>query len=124
MDFEGQRRDRLAHEERKRLARGALESLDGTPAVAVRLLASALGLADGPVRRFGQSLSFVADWLEFPDEIDGGLATLTMAYALGRFEWDPAGTDDLIGRLEGVDAPPWPAIREALMRAARVEGAP
>jgi len=108
--------DARAH---RRLAEQVFASLDETPAVAVRLLAAALGLADGPVGRFASAMDYYADRREFGFE-PGGLATIKLAYDLRRAASAP-DCDELLERLDGTDAAPWPQIRAAvaLLRDAR-----
>jgi len=99
--------------ERKELARGVFASLDGVPSVAIRLLATALHLSDGPIARFSTPLSCYADAVEFP-EVSGGLAEVLMASALRRVAVFP-GWEEVLDRLDGVGQQPWPAIRTALI---------
>jgi hypothetical protein len=102
-----------ALEERKRLAGYVFAGLAGVPAVSVRLLASALELSAGPVARVSQLLDSFADTLEFAD-VDEALATLQLAWAMQVVARDE-GCDELLERLVGVQAPPWPQLRAALV---------
>jgi len=101
--------------ERKELAQTVFESLEKekVPAVALRLLASALYLADGPISRFATPLSCFADAVEFP-QVTGELAEVLMASALRRAAIFP-GSDELLDRLDGVQQAPWPTIKAALV---------
>ena len=58
----------MSLDDRKALARSVLASLSDVPPDAVRLLASALGYADGPLARFAFSLDSYADELADPTQ--------------------------------------------------------
>lgn len=99
-------------DERKQLARDVFASLAGVPWPAIRLLAAALRLSDAPISRFATPLECFADAVEYP-AIEGELAEVLLASALRRGALFP-GSDELLDRLDGVQAPPWPAVRAAL----------
>jgi hypothetical protein len=92
---------------RKRLADDVFASLGGYSSTEIRMLACGLMLADEPFAALGQAFDYYADSLDAP--VGDRLARLALAYALAQTAHHP----DLPDQLEGVDEPPWPAIREA-----------
>jgi hypothetical protein len=96
--------------ERKRLARDVFASLDGIEPAALRMVASGLSLATAPLRDLAIPLDCWADHLERED-VSGRLAVLSLARALRVIGRHP----ELLERLQGVEEPPWAAIRAALV---------
>jgi hypothetical protein len=97
-------------EARKRLADTVFASLGGYSSTEIRMLAYGLSLAAEPFACLGQAFAYYADSLDEP--VDGWLARLALAHALTETARHP----DMADRLEGIDEPPWPAIREACDR--------
>jgi hypothetical protein len=98
----------MDHDELDRFAVWVLDSLADVPAVAVELLAGALRLSGGPLARFSPAFESVA--------IDGSpsdIARIQLRRALRLVSADEL--DELVGRLDGVEAAPWPQIRAALV---------
>jgi hypothetical protein len=106
-------------DDRKQLARDVLAGLNDLDPGALRMLAAGLSLAAGPLRELAQPFRYYADVLEY-EEVEGWLAVLAMAHALDRMDRDPE-CGELIERLEDMEGPPWPQLREALetLRTAR-----
>jgi len=105
----------------KALAGDVLASLDGTPPAALRLLAEALMLTDGPLSRFGLPLDCYADHLEHEDVRDF-LAVLLLARNLRMAALDPR-CEAMLDRLEGVEVAPWAQIRSAVVAIRNVKKA-
>ena len=89
-----------------------LRSLGDWHPAAVRSLAVSVGMAEEPLRGFGQALDYFSDALSDP-AISGDLARLSMRRAL-RLAGRHPRCGEVLERLEGVAEPPWPQVRAAL----------
>ena len=89
-----------------------LGALAGWDPSAVRSLSTTLALSEPPLRAFAQPFDYAADAIEDP-RLSGDLARLSTRRALRLVARDPR-CGELLERLEGVDEPPWPQVREAL----------
>ena len=78
-----------------------------------RLLATGLAVADKPLCEFAEPFSYFADVLADP-ALEGELARLRMSVALIHATRHP-GCAGLLGRLDGVEEPPWPQLYAALV---------
>lgn len=107
-------------DERRKLARTALETLDGYAPESVRTLAAGLRLAGGDGRGLADALESWADRLEDPDTIEGSLAELVLASWLRRHR----GDDELRERLGRSDEAFPRALSAALETAAGREPLP
>jgi len=98
----------MERDELRRLSRWVLASLEDVPAVAIELLAEGLRLSGGTVSKFSQPFASYA--------LDGhdGIAAIQMGYALRQVGLYAPDCDELVERLDGVDAAPWPRLRAAL----------
>jgi hypothetical protein len=101
--------------ERKVLARAVCASLDGTSPAALRMFAQALRVAGGPLDEFANSFAYLADAVQYED-VEGGLAELKLARDL-RIAARHPDCGELLDRLDGVEAPPWPQLVVAIERA-------
>lgn len=110
-----ERASRADYELRCELADDVFAGLVGTPPIAIRLLAQALGLAGGAIGRFGPPLEDIAVVMEQRREDIpwAGLPRIRMVYAFHRALGDP-DIDGLLERLERQEAAPWPQIAAAL----------
>jgi hypothetical protein len=93
----------------ERLASAVLGPLEGASIGTLRLLASGLELAEGPVRGFGRAVSSLTTDLEH-GESAGAFTNLVMRRALRVAALDGG----LLVRLEGAEQPFWLGVREAL----------
>jgi len=100
----------MQRDELRRLSRWVLASLEDAPAVAIELLAEALRLSGGTVGAFSQAFASYA-----LDDHDDGIAAIQMDRALRLVGWYAGDCDELLDRLDGVDAAPWPQIRAAIV---------
>ena len=89
-------------------------STAGFSATALRLTAAALALADGPIAEFADPIDYFADVIEY--EVRDDLAVLRLRVAIKQVALF-GDVDRLLGRLEGVEAAPWPQIRAAMEEA-------
>ena len=99
----------MGHHELTRLSRWVLASLEDAPPVAIELLAEALRLSGGTIGEFSQAFASYA--LDGHDEI----AAIQMNLALRRAAWYAPDSEELIERLDRVEAAPWPRVRAALV---------
>lgn len=89
-------------------------SLEAAPPEAIRLLARGLTLAGPPLREFGQAFAYLATSREHA-EPPSDLARLALRRAV-RVTASHPRCPELLDDLERVTEPPWPQIREALVR--------
>jgi hypothetical protein len=125
--------DRLREQRREdarfdELAGEVIAAIEGVPAVALEMLATALNAAGGPFGRLAWGLHYCATSRAAEERGEGfgyGLARIKLAYDLRCLMFNPAATAELVDRLEGVEAPPWPQIRagaEAAIAQRKKEG--
>lgn len=102
-------RDQHELDNRRRLARDVLRSLDGVPTWTLRMLASAVAMSAPPIDKFASAFDAQANTVEGGHE--GVLAEFQMAVALGSVARHP----EVLDRLEGLEVAPWCQIRSALV---------